>query len=70
MAEGATVALDDTEQPLAHVMPYWREGAACYASLPLRLAEQVTGPVATVDIDALLSDWHGKGSDEPPPIVA
>jgi hypothetical protein len=36
---------------------------------PLASAEQVTGPVAT-DIDALLSDWHGKGSDEPPPIDA
>jgi hypothetical protein len=29
----------------------------------------VTGLVVTADIDALLSDWHGEGSDEPPPIA-
>ena len=54
---------------IVHVMPHWREGEACYASLTLRSGEQVTGLVVTADIDALLSDWHGEGSDEPPPIA-
>jgi hypothetical protein len=55
---------------IAHVMPHWREGEACYASLTLRSGEQVTGLVATADIDALLSGWHGEGSDEPPDLAA
>ena len=54
---------------IVRVMPHWREGEACYASLTLRSGEQVTGLVVTADIDALLSDWHGEGSDEPPPIA-
>jgi hypothetical protein len=55
---------------IVQVMPHWREGEAAYATLTVRWGEQVTGLVATVDIDALLSDRHGEGSDEPPPIAA
>jgi hypothetical protein len=51
---------------IVHLMPHWREGEACYASLTLRSGEQVTGLVDTSDIDALLSDWHGEGGDDRP----
>jgi hypothetical protein len=51
-------------------MPHWREGEACYATPDLASGEQVTGLVVTADIDALLLDWHGEGSDEPPPLAA
>ena len=50
---------------IVHFMPHWREDETCYASLTLRSDEQVTG-CGHVRHHALLSDWHGEGSDDRP----
>ena len=67
------ITIDHTrslDPDIVHVMPHWREGEACYATLTSRTGEQVTGLVVTAEIDALLLDWHGEGSNEPPLLAA
>jgi hypothetical protein len=40
---------------IAHVVTHWRTDETCYATLSLQSGEEITGLVATVDVDALLS---------------
>jgi hypothetical protein len=47
---------------IANVVTHWRTDETCYATLSLQSGEEITGLVATVDVDALLS---GGASEKP-----
>jgi hypothetical protein len=63
------ITIDHTrslDPDIVHGMPHWREGEACYGDPAIRRANDSV----TAEIDALLLDSHGEGSNEPSLLAA